>query len=88
MVAWASRPPRSLQLVGASEQGTVEVWDHDFRSPTALVIGNEAAGMSRGWSEACGTTVRIPMVGAASSLNAAVAGSLLLYEVVRQRSSP
>jgi TrmH family RNA methyltransferase len=88
VVAWASRSPRSLQLVGASEHGTVAVWDHDFRGPTAVVVGNEAAGMSRGWSAACGITVRIPMVGAASSLNAAVAGSLLLYEVARQRSSP
>lgn len=87
VVAWASRPPRSLLLVGASEAGTVALWDHDFRSPTAFVVGNEAAGMSRGWAEACGTTVRIPMGGSASSLNAAVAGSLVLYEVSRQRSS-
>ncbi|MDQ2724719.1 MAG: rRNA methyltransferase, partial [Actinomycetota bacterium] len=64
------------------------LWDHDFCPPTAVVVGNEAAGMSRGWSEACGTTVCIPMLGSASSLNAAVAGSLVLYEVTRQRSSP
>ncbi|MDQ2725397.1 MAG: rRNA methyltransferase, partial [Actinomycetota bacterium] len=85
--AWAGAAPRSLQVVGASEAGTVDLWDHDFRSPTAVVVGNEAAGLSRGWAEACGTTVRIPMVGSASSLNAAVAGSLVLYEVSRQRSS-
>lgn len=88
VVAWAGRRSPALQLVGAGETGTVDAWDHDFRPPTAVVVGNEAAGMSRGWTEACGTTVRIPMVGSASSLNAAVAGSVVLYEAARQRTSP
>jgi len=73
-------------VVGTGEDGDRPVWDHDFAAPTALVVGNEAAGMSRAWVEACSVTVRIPMVGTASSLNAAVAGSMALYEVFRQRA--
>lgn len=87
VIVWLAGRDQALAVVGAGENGVVDAWNHDFRSPTALVVGNEATGMSRAWTEACGTVVRIPMVGAASSLNAAVAGSMILYEVVRQRAS-
>ncbi|MDQ6784107.1 MAG: rRNA methyltransferase [Actinomycetota bacterium] len=86
VMRWAAERPRALQVLGASDEATTDVWDHDFSSPTLVVVGNEAAGMSRGWSEACVATVRIPMVGSASSLNAAIAGSIVLYEAARQRS--
>ena len=51
-----------------------------------LVIGNETAGLSAGWREACDAMVRIPIGGAASSLNAANAATVALYEAARQRS--
>ncbi len=50
-----------------------------------LVVGNETAGMSAGWRAACDEVVRIPIGGSASSLNAATAATVVLYEVARQR---
>ena len=52
---------------------------------TLLLIGNETTGLTAGWREACDELARIPMLGAASSLNAATAASVLLYESARQR---
>jgi 23S rRNA (uridine2479-2'-O)-methyltransferase len=72
-------------VVGTDETGTVDVDAHDFTGPTVLVIGNETAGMSKAWREACDVIARIPISGAASSLNAAAAATTVLYEVARQR---
>jgi tRNA G18 (ribose-2'-O)-methylase SpoU len=74
-----------LRVVGADEDGGAEVTGIDFTQPTLLVIGNETAGLSAAWQEACGELARIPMLGAASSLNAAAAAAILLYESARQR---
>ena len=52
-----------------------------------LVVGNETSGMSAAWTEQCDVLVRIPMAGTASSLNAAVSGSIALYEAARQRQA-
>ena len=57
----------------------------DYDAGSLFVIGNETAGMSTGWREACDTTVRIPISGSASSLNAASAATVFLYEAARQR---
>ncbi|MGB3443766.1 MAG: TrmH family RNA methyltransferase [Actinophytocola sp.] len=84
VVEWL-RTIESVVLVGTSEDATTDLWDHDFRTPTALLVGNESVGMSAFWAENCDAVVRIPMVGSASSLNAAVAGSITLYEIARQR---
>ena len=84
VIAWLrSRDPLPV-LVGATEDGTLDTWDHDFTAPSAIVVGNETTGLSRAWLESCDVTVRIPMVGDASSLNASVSGSILLYEALRQ----
>ena len=87
-VAWAPgvSPPRARG--GSGEAGTTPRWGYGLRPPTAVVVGNEAAGMSRAWTDACSVIGRIPMNGAASSLNAAIAGSLVLYEAARQRRCP
>ena len=77
----------SCRLVCADESGTVELADCDLRGPVVLVLGNETHGVSRAYRHACDTFVRIPMSGAASSLNVAVAGSIVLYEAARQRRS-
>jgi 23S rRNA (uridine2479-2'-O)-methyltransferase len=50
-----------------------------------LLVGTEATGLSSAWRELCDLTVRIPIAGAASSLNAATAATAVLYEVARQR---
>jgi 23S rRNA (uridine2479-2'-O)-methyltransferase len=53
--------------------------------PVVLVIGNEAAGLSAAWRQACDVIASIPITGAASSLNAAGAATVVLYEAARQR---
>ncbi len=75
-----------VRLVGTDENGDVDVADVDFTRPTMLLVGSEAAGLSLAWREACDDLARVPMVGAASSLNAAVAASVVLYESARQRN--
>ncbi len=60
-------------------------WDTDLRQPLALIIGNEAEGPSLEAAGLAHAQISIPMPGKAESLNAAVAGSLLMFEVVRQR---
>jgi len=74
-----------VRLVGTDESGAVEVTGVDFTRPTLLLIGNENAGLSAAWREACDDLARIPMLGEASSLNAAMAASVALYESARQR---
>ncbi|HEX8993202.1 MAG TPA: RNA methyltransferase [Anaerolineales bacterium] len=61
-------------------------WKVDFRSPLALMIGGEAAGATEPARKLADRLVSIPMLGKAESLNAAVAGSVLVFEVLRQRS--
>lgn len=57
----------------------------DFSGPCALVIGNEGKGISRVMREKCDKIVSIPMVGKLNSLNASVAGGILMYEVMKGR---
>lgn len=74
-----------LTVLGADEDGDVEITDADLTGPTLAVIGNETTGLSAGWKQACDVIVRIPMSGSASSLNAASAATVVLYEASRQR---
>jgi TrmH family RNA methyltransferase len=74
---------RVLAAVSGS-QGSVS----DLRSPCAILIGNEGAGLSPALLALADEHITIPHVGITESLNAAVAGSVLLYEAARQRSLP
>lgn len=76
------------QVVGLEEARGHRLEDVDLTAPTLLVVGNETVGLSAGWREASDQLAEIPMSGSASSLNAAVAGSIALYEAARQRSAP
>ncbi len=62
------------------------VWQAKLTGGLALVVGSEGKGISPVVLRECDLVVRLPMVGRVSSLNAAVAGSIALYEVLRQRS--
>jgi len=86
VVDWL-RTVDSITLVGTSEDAVTDIWKHDFHGPTAVVVGNETTGMSTFWATHCDSVVRIPMTGSASSFNAAVAASITLYEIERQRAS-
>jgi TrmH family RNA methyltransferase len=74
-----------VRLVGTDEDGDIDISGYDFTAPTVLVVGNETAGLSAAWRQACERLLRIPMVGSASSLNAATAASITMYECRRQR---
>jgi len=84
-VASLRRGGLPVAVVGTDEHGTAGIADHDLTRPTLLVVGNETTGLSTAWREACDVVVRIPIAGSASSLNAANAGAIALYEAARQR---
>lgn len=83
VLSWAR--DAGLTIVGTDETGGVDVADTSLTGPTLLVIGNETSGMSGGWRESCDAIARIPISGSASSLNAAGAATVCLYEAARQR---
>ncbi len=60
----------------------------NLTGPIALVVGSEGSGISRLVREHCDVLIRLPMRGHVGSLNAAVAGSVALYEILRQRGWP
>jgi 23S rRNA (uridine2479-2'-O)-methyltransferase len=76
----------AARVVGTDERGEADIADHDLAQPTVLVIGNETRGLSAAWREGCDHIVRIPITGTASSLNAAAAATVALYEAARQRA--
>jgi TrmH family RNA methyltransferase len=59
-------------------------WETQFHRPLALIIGGEAEGATTSARTIAAHKVSIPMQGRAESLNAAVAGSVLMFEVARQ----
>ena len=87
-LAWVRAQHRSgvpVTILGTDEKGDVDVADHDLTGPTLIVVGNEASGLSEAWRAASDRIARIPITGSASSLNAASATTVLLYEAARQR---
>lgn len=75
------------QPVGASPEGAFALPRFTYPRPTILFLGEERKGLSPLQRDLCKYLVRIPMVGAADSLNLAIAGSLLLYEAYRRRAT-
>lgn len=75
-----------LWIYGAAAGGDSPLWDTDLTGSMALVIGSEGDGMGRLVRECCDFIVSIPMVGRINSLNASAAASVIMYEVLRQRS--
>jgi len=77
---------QGLQVVGTSAKADTPIDEHDFKTPTILLIGNETRGLSEAYRSLCDKIVTIPMAGSATSLNIACATSILLYEISRQRN--
>ena len=75
----------NLQIYLADIDG-VSCWETDLHAPLALIVGGEAQGASNPARELTDAVVKIPMPGQVESLNAGVAGSVLMLEIVRQRS--
>jgi 23S rRNA (uridine2479-2'-O)-methyltransferase len=84
VIAWARS--RSAAVIGTDEKGERDIAGTDLTGPAVVVIGNETTGLSEAWRQACDVMARIPITGAASSLNAASAATVVLYEAARQRS--
>ena len=76
---------KGFWVAGADMDGEMTCWESDLTGPLVLAVGSEGHGMSRLTRELCDFVVRMPMVGRINSLNASVAGSILLYESMRQR---
>ncbi|MGP9695067.1 TrmH family RNA methyltransferase [Brachybacterium sp. AOP25-B2-12] len=72
-------------VIGTDEHGDVTLPGAPIEGPVLFVIGSERTGMSAAWREGCDVVASIPMAGSASSLNAAAAGSIVLYEALRRR---
>ncbi len=77
---------KGLWIYGTAADGQSDIWHTDFTGAAALVIGSEGDGMGRLVRESCDFIVSLPMKGQIGSLNASAAASILMYEVLRQRS--
>ena len=92
-VARVSNIPKTLDIlkekglwVFGADMGGKDIYHKaNFKGPIALVIGSEGQGMGRLVKEKCDVLVTLPMYGKVSSLNAAVAAAILMYEIRKQR---
>jgi 23S rRNA (guanosine2251-2'-O)-methyltransferase len=77
-----------LRIAGADGDAPLTARQSDLRGPLAIVVGSEGQGLGPVVRRRCDLFIRIPMRGAIGSLNAAVAGSILVFEAVAQRDLP
>ena len=73
-----------FKVIATSLQTNDSIYDIDYKK-SAIIIGNEANGVSQEVMETADKKVKIPMLGKTESLNAAVATGVMLYEYVRQK---
>ena len=85
-VAWLRQGPR--QLVGTSLNTDTDYQTPRYSAPTFVLTGNEAQGLPSEYETECDLLVKMPMLGRADSLNAAVATAVMAYEVLNQRRPP
>ena len=74
-------------IYGTAADGKQNLWQTDLSGPVALVIGSEGSGMGRLVRESCDFIISLPMKGRISSLNASVAGAIVMYEILHQREA-
>jgi 23S rRNA (guanosine2251-2'-O)-methyltransferase len=75
-----------IWIIGTAGEAQNTIYQTDFNTPMALVIGAEEKGMRRLTREQCDLLVKLPMLGTVESLNLSVATGVLLYETLRQRT--
>lgn len=83
-VAWCRS--RKILTIAADSSGSAVHRDVDWRKSCAIIVGRESTGLSPDEVAATDASVRIPMQGAADSLNVAVATGIILFEAARQRA--
>lgn len=76
---------KGIWVYGADIRATEYSYQVDFSGPCALIIGNEGRGISKLTVQKCDKLIKIPMVGKINSLNASVAGGIMMYEVLKGR---
>ena len=84
--AWAAE--QGITLVGLSPRADRLWTELPPNEGIGLVVGDERSGLSEQMNKQCRVTVRLPMVGRADSLNAAVAAGVVMYELVRRSQPP
>lgn len=82
-ISWLRQGPG--QLVGTSLNTETDYQAPLYEAPTFLLIGNESQGLPSAYEAACDLIVKMPMMGKADSLNAAMATAVMAYEVLNQR---
>ena len=74
-----------IWIYGASEAAMSTIYEYDYVSPVALVMGTEGDGLRRLTAEQCDHLIKLPMQGVVESLNVSVAAGVCLYEILRSR---
>lgn len=75
-----------LWVVGADAEASRAYFETDLKGPLALIVGGENKGIGKLVKDKCDLLVRIPMSGSVNSLNVSVAASVVLYDILRQRT--
>jgi 23S rRNA (guanosine2251-2'-O)-methyltransferase len=78
---------RGVRIAGSDGEAPLTARQTDLRGPLAIVVGSEGQGLGPAVRRRCDVFMRIPMKGSVGSLNAAVAGSILLFEALAQRDA-
>ena len=78
---------RGLWIYGADMEGEKYIFEEKYDVPVGLVIGSEGSGIGRLVKEKCDVLIKIPMRGNITSLNASNAASIIIYEIMKQRTS-
>jgi 23S rRNA (uridine2479-2'-O)-methyltransferase len=83
--AWikTEKAKSNIQIVGTDSTGTVSLIDNDLKTPIALILGNEAKGMSVALQEVCDYITKIPISGDVNCLNVSCAGSIFLWDIYK-----
>ena len=79
----AQKKVNNLSLVGTDSSGEASLLSHKLTKPIAVVLGNEAKGMSVALKNLCDVVISIPLIGTVNSLNVASAGSIILWDVYK-----
>jgi len=78
-VAWLRSGPG--QLIGTSLNAAQDYQDPRYEPPAFILVGNEAKGLPESFEQECDLLVKMPMLGRADSLNAAVAAAVMAFHV-------
>ena len=76
-----------LRIIAAGEKASKRIQDESLTGPSVIIMGSEDKGISRELLALSDVQIKIPLSGSISSLNVSVAAGVILYEIIRQRSS-